>query len=136
MSKSILRDAPALMIFIESDETFSTRQSIDRELQVVVQPDATVRDNVRIAQHDNTSKAVRVVAQQRSALIGNVHDWSPCCYRISLRRQVGRIKLVPALPGRSYDAESRGKTRRHYRVNTARENGGLYRLHRSDIPCH
>ena len=64
------------MIFVEGYYSVAISESIDRKLQVVVQPDATVRDDVRIAQHYYSSQTVRIVDQQCAVLICNVRDRS------------------------------------------------------------
>ena len=64
------------MIFIESYQSIAIAERIDRELQVVVQPDATVADDVRIAQNHNSAQTIRIVDQQCAILISNVRDRS------------------------------------------------------------
>src|ERR1041384_1223662 len=73
--ESILRNTLALVIFVESYQSSASGKSVDGELQIVVQLDATIRDDVRIAKHDDPARPVSVVNQKTSFTIPNVYDW-------------------------------------------------------------
>src|SRR5215213_1004282 len=52
IGKSILRDALALMVFVKGNESIAAGDSVERELQIIIKPDAAIRYDVRVAEYN------------------------------------------------------------------------------------